>query len=132
MNHAQLHGFFDELEKIAATPDEYASAWEERLRRPDAAGYHKLPVPQRIKLLKRFRSEIERRVGPLIEKQAGIVETLLHSLKNTGGGLTYLGREKALSEGARRHKETMRAVEGPNPYPAGWVALGMRPAPRSG
>jgi hypothetical protein len=36
----------------------------------------------------------------------------------------HLGHEK-VREGTRRHEEMMRAIK--EGYPAGWVALGMKP-----
>jgi len=37
------------------------------------------------------------------------------------------GAKGRVERGKRRHQETMRALDENNPYPAGWVALGMRP-----
>ena len=42
-----------------------------------------------------------------------------------GNPVKYYAAQRRMEEGAKRHKETMRALK--HQYPAGWVPLGMRP-----
>ena len=63
-----------------------------------------------------------------LAKIGGVSNFVLRKLLTNPAAL--YGRTERMSQGVREHEETLRALDPRNPYPAGWVALGMKPRPK--
>jgi len=121
-------GMSDRLrEEIARDPDSYIGRAVKvrtmqvfpsgKLRAPSFAGFHLEKGKQP------FEEEKRASIGSLVARHV-VKETAKHPVQKY---LLATGIAREARKGAREHHERMRAVE--ENWPAGWVALGMRPAP---